>query len=264
MNSFEQSFFFVKQMIKKRKMKLNNITVLITGGSSGIGLQLAKVLLRQSCKVLICGRSQAKLEQAESSVKGLNTFQCDLALESERVRLFRWVSENHPECSILINNAAIVHRTSFADDDAMTARAELEIQTNLMAPISLSKLFLPLLAGNKSAAIINITTGLVYAPKYAYPVYSASKSGLHIFTQVLRKQLQEKNIKIIEVLLPVVDTPWHNGTVPASAISAEEAVKEMVLKIEKGESEIQIGKVRLLYYLSRLSPGLARKIINRL
>ncbi|WPP52408.1 SDR family oxidoreductase [Catalinimonas niigatensis] len=244
-------------------MKLKDNTILITGGSSGIGLELAKVLTSKGNRVLICGRSAAKLKQAREAIPEVEIFACDLSKQSERLELYKRVAENYPECNVLINNAAVVSRTDFRTDEAMIEKAEAEIQTNFMAPIALSKLFLPLLEKNANPAIINITTGLVYAPKASYPIYNATKAALHSFSQVLRHQLQENPVKIIEVLMTVVDTPWHGGEVPKMAISPQEAVKEMLRKLEKGQQEIRIAKVGMLYLLSRILPRLAFKLINR-
>lgn len=248
-------------------MKLHDNTILITGGSSGIGLELAKVLTSKGNRVLICGRSRSKLEkarlEAQQDIPKLEIFVCDLALHSERQELYKRVAENYPECNMLINNAAIVHRTDFRKDEAMVEKAEAEIQTNLMAPIALTKLFLPLIEKNANPAIINMTTGLVYAPKATYPIYNATKAALHSFSQVLRYQLRESPVKIIEVLMTVVDTPWHEGNAPDMAISPQEAVAEMLSKMEKGQQEIKVAKVGMLNLLSRISPALAFKLINR-
>ncbi|WKN30105.1 SDR family NAD(P)-dependent oxidoreductase [Porifericola rhodea] len=244
-------------------MRLTKNTILITGGSSGIGLELCRVLIAKGNQVLICGRSEEKLAQARVSYPAVQTFCCDLSQQLGREKLFAWVAAHFPACNVLINNAAIVHRTDFYTDPDMIAKAEREIQTNLMAPIALTKLFMPLLEKNANAAIINISSGLVYAPKAIYPIYNATKAALHALSQVLRHQLQARPVRLIEVMMTVVDTPWHKGKAPAMAISAEKAVYETLKKIEKGQEEIKIGQVNKLYLLSRLSPGLAFRLINR-
>ncbi|AGA78316.1 SDR family oxidoreductase [Echinicola vietnamensis] len=243
-------------------MKLQNQTILITGGSSGIGLELTRRLAKEN-QVLICGRSMEKLAAAERQVPGVHAFSCDLSQVADRQQLFEWVRDRHPDCNVLINNAALVHRTSFQDDPAMIPKMRLEVETNLMAPMEISKLFLPLLESKRNAQLINITSGLVYAPKGAYPIYNATKAALHSFTQTLRLQLRNSSIRIREVLLPVVDTPWHQGEVPKMAISAEDAVTRMLKGLETSREEIRIGKVKLLYVIFRLSPKLASAIINQ-
>lgn len=240
---------------------LKGNTILITGGSSGVGLELAARLSRTDNQVLICGRSAEKLQAAQEQIPGLHTFCCDLALASGRLQLYNYVLEKHPQCNVLINNAAIVHRISFAGEEHAFGRAEEEFAVNLLAPIHLCKLFLPLLQQNKGH-IINISTGLIYAPRATYPFYNATKAALHAFTQVLR--IQVPSIRISEVMLPVVDTPWHGGQAPASAISAQKAVSALLRGLRSGGAEIRVGKVKLLYFISRIWPALAIRIINRL
>jgi uncharacterized oxidoreductase len=242
-------------------MKLENKTILITGGSSGIGRELAMTLARQGNTILICGRSAEKLSEVRSKQPSIHTLACDLSISDDRSRLFHWVSTNHPACSMLINNAALVHKTDFRTDPDMSSKTDLEIQTNLVAPITLIKLFLPLLERNRGA-IINITTGLIYAPRAVYPIYNATKAGLHSFTKVLRHQLTGIPVKVVEVMMPVVDTPWHKGNVPRMAIPVQQAVNEMLVKLERDEVEIHVGKVWLLYFLSRLAPAFAFQKIN--
>jgi uncharacterized oxidoreductase len=89
---------------------------------------------------------------------------------------------HHASCNVLINNAAIVNKTDFSTDDGMLEKAELEIRTNLLAPIALAKIFLPLFEKHAHSAIVNVTTGLVYAPRAVYPIYNATKAGLHSST----------------------------------------------------------------------------------
>ena len=243
-------------------MKIQDQTVLITGGSSGIGLELARQLIARN-RVIICGRSASRLNEAKEAIPELCTFSCDISKQEDRQKLVDWVIEHHPACNVLINNAAIVHRTNFHEDDAMVQKAILEISTNLVAPIALSKMLLSHLTRQPHAALINITTGLVYAPRAVYPIYNATKAALHSFTQVLRRQLQRQPIQVIEVQMPVVDTPWHQGNVPKIAISPSEAVSQMLRQLQSNKNEIRIGKAQLLYLLSRIMPGMAFRMINR-
>ncbi len=245
-------------------MKLENNTVLITGGSSGIGLELAKVLVAKNNKVLICGRNLEKLTQAKAQLPGIEFLQCDISKPDECEKLAKWVKDTYPACNILINNAAIVHFSNFYETENILEHARMEIETNLFAPIALSKFFIPIIEKNRFAHIINITTGLVYSPKAEYPFYNATKAALHSFTQVLRKQLSGKSIKITEVMFPAVDTPWHKGNPPKIAISTQLATEEMLKGLEKDKDEIRIAGVKLLYAVSRIAPKFAFKKINSL
>jgi uncharacterized oxidoreductase len=245
-------------------MRLHHQTVLITGGSSGIGFALAKKLTDTENTVLICGRSASKLKDAAAAIPGVHTFQCDISNGEDRMRLWEWITTHHSSCSVLINNAAIVHRTNFYADSEMIQKTVYEVDTNLVAPIALTKMLLPLFATRKYAAVINITTGLIYAPRAVYPIYNATKAALHSFTQVLRHQIKDLPVDVIEVMMPVVATPWHKGDVPKIAISAEQAVNEMFTKMERGLTEIRVAKTQLLYILSRIAPAFAFKKINQI
>lgn len=243
-------------------MRREGNTIFITGGSSGLGFELAKRFAKSN-QVIICGRSADKLAKAKRKVPLLHTIQADISQLEECRRVYEWIAREFPGCNALINNAAFANNTIFAEDPDMISKTNLEIQTNLMAPIWMSRLFLPLLQANNHPEIVNVTTGLVYAPRKTYPIYNATKSGLHAFTQTLRMQLQDSPIKVREILYPVVDTPWHKGAVPKMAISSERAVDEAIAGLLMDKSEIKVGKVKLLSGISRLSPALAIKLINR-
>jgi len=244
-------------------MKLTGNTIVVTGGSSGIGLELSRVLSENN-QVIICGRSAEKLEKAQKLIPSLQVIQCDLSQSTERKRFVKLIEEKYPECNILVNNAAVVHKTNFFSDRDMLSKAELEMNTNYAAPVELTRLFFPLLnRKEKKSKIIFITTGLVYSPKFAYPLYSSTKAGLHSFIQTLRAQMQEYPIEVYEVLMPPVDTPFHQGKAPDRAISPRMAVSEMLKKIEKEKKEIRVGVVKMLYFISRIAPLLASRIVNK-
>lgn len=242
---------------------LTENTIVITGGSSGVGFALAQKLVEQNNTVIICGRSERKLINAKNIIPNLVIYPCDIADAEACEAFYDWVEKHYPACNILINNAAIAYTTNFLEDPEAIEKANEEFQINILAPIRLTKLFSALLLKNKHPKLINISTGLVYAPKASYPFYNATKAALHAFTQTLSMQAVTSKLKIIEALLPVVDTPWHKGPVPTSAISSEQAAQEILDGIAKGKNEIRVSKVELLYWIARIAPKLAVKIINR-
>ncbi len=245
-------------------MKLKNNTVLITGGSSGIGFELSKVLIQKGNKVIICGKSEEKLRAARKLEPKLITYQCDLSDSIECTDFARKITADHPDLNILINNAAIVNKIDFIDDENAMELAENEYRTNLIAPIRLTRLLYKTMSTNNAPAIINITTGLIFAPRVIYPFYNSSKSALHSFTQTLRIRLQNEKTKVVEVMFPAVDTPWHQGTPPKIAISVDAAVLEMINGLEKGKVEIKVGGAKILSLISRLAPGFALKKVNEI
>ncbi len=245
-------------------MKLENNTVLITGGSSGIGFELAKVLINKGNTVIICGKSVEKLEAAKKLLPQLITYQSDISDAEECKAFAKQVTMKHPDLNVLVNNAAIVNRIDFIENENAIALAATEYQTNLLGPVRLIKLLYPAINGNPSPAIVNITTGLIYAPRVIYPFYNSSKSALHSFTQTLRIRLKNEKTKVVEVMFPAVDTPWHQGTPPKIAISAKAAVKEMIIGLEKGKPEIMVGGAKILHLISRLAPAFALKKVNEI
>jgi uncharacterized oxidoreductase len=245
-------------------MKLYKNTVLITGGSSGIGLELSKVLIQKGNKVIICGKSNEKLVVANKINPELITYQCDLSNKQECTDFAKKIAKNHPELNIIINNAAIVNKIDFINEETAMELAENEYQTNLIAPIRLIRLLYKILSANDSSAIINITTGLIYAPRVIYPFYNSSKSALHSFTQTLRIRLKDEKTKVYEVMFPAVDTPWHQGKPPKIAIGVEKAVAQMLTGLEKDKPEIRVGGAKMLHLISRIAPGFALKKVNEI
>ena len=245
-------------------MKLKNNTVLVTGGSSGIGLELSKVLIQKGNKVIICGKSSEKLLAAKKTIPQLITYQCDLSDRQQCVDFVVKIAKHHPDLNILINNAAIVNKIDFISDENAIELAENEYQTNLIAPIRLIKLLYPTISANDTSAIINITTGLIYTPRVIYPFYNSSKSALHSFTQTLRIRLKDEKTKVVEVMFPAVVTPWHQGTPPKIAIKVDEAVAVMLKGLENGKPEIRVGGAKILYLISRFAPAFALKKVNEI
>ncbi len=245
-------------------MKFSGNTVLITGGSSGIGLELSKQLIAKNNNVIICGRSLDKLKEAYEQHPQLEIYQCDISNNEECLKLTTWIKDRHPNLNVLINNAAIVNKILFLQEIDATALAKEEIATNFLAPLQLIQELYSTIDSNQNGKIINVTTGLIYAPRADYPFYNATKSALHSFTQVFRKQTENQSTKVIEIMFPAVKTPWHKDTPPKIAITSKEAVDLMITGIEKGKSEIRVAGVELLYKLSRIAPRFAFNKINSL
>lgn len=245
-------------------MQLTQHTIVITGGSSGIGLQLSEALIQRGNTVIICGRSKEKLSGAQRQLPSLTTYPCDLSDPAETTAFAQWLQTHYPKLNVLINNAAVAHSIDFLQTPNALSLAQQEYQTNLFAPMRLIQLLHPQLSRQHQAAILNISTGLVYAPSLKYPFYNGSKAALHAFTQTLRVHLQDTPIRVLEVFFPVVDTPWHSTPPPNMAISAQEAVKGMLRGWERGDEEIRVGQVKLLYWLARIAPKFAFRKINAL
>jgi uncharacterized oxidoreductase len=186
-------------------MDLSNNTVLITGGTSGIGLAFAEEFLKAGSKVIVCGRRGNKLHEVREKRPDVVIRNCDVAVADERRELFNWVSKNYPDVNVLINNAGVQMLADMTTEVDLT-RVHAEVETNLVAPIHLSSLFAPYFKSKSSAAIINISSGLAFVPIAFMPVYCATKAAIHSISLSLRHQLKETAVKVFEIAPPAVDT----------------------------------------------------------
>jgi len=200
-------FFKINKYLQKElHMKLSGNTVLITGGATGIGLAMAKAFLQAGSDVIICGRRQDRLLEAQTKHPALHIKKCDVSSEADQNELLEWTTANFGNLNVLVNNAGIQRDIDFTKGIAEFRSGESEIKINLEATIALSGLFIPGLKGKEGAAIINVSSGLGFMPAARMPVYCATKAGIHAFSMALRHQLIKTGIKVYEVVPPGVDT----------------------------------------------------------
>jgi uncharacterized oxidoreductase len=186
---------------------LNTDTVLITGGSDGIGLALAKRFLAKGATVIVTGRSADKLRSAAEEAPGLLTLVSDVGQPAEREKLAQHIRDNHPGINIVLNNAGIQRRVSLAADQASWQERQTEIDVLFGGPVHLNSLLVPiLLAHGKQGLIVNVTSGGAYFPQPFAPIYSASKAALHSYTVNLRFALSDTTIRVVELAPPAVKT----------------------------------------------------------
>ena len=228
-------------------MQTSGNTVLITGGATGIGLGLAKAFKDAGNEVIICGRRESRLNEAEKQVPGIHTVVCNVAMGEERTNLAEWAYKNFPEVNILINNAGVQKSINFDDPLDVNRRASEETEINFIAPVHLASLFIPLLSNKKEAAIINITSGLAFAPLAMYPVYCATKAAVHSFSLSLRHRLSGTSIKVFELAPPLVQTelkePADNGfpQMNANGIPVQTFIDEAMDAIKNNKFEHAVG-----------------------
>lgn len=187
-------------------MKLGGNTILVTGGASGIGFALAKRFVKAESQVIVCGRRVDQLDRARQECPGLHAIACDISNEAGREKLLHDVTAKFPRLNVLINNAGIQSRPPPLHQPQDWRQSKLEIATNLEAPIHLSMLFLPHLLKSQDPALVNVTSGLSFAPISFMPVYCLTKAALHSFTLSLRHQLKATPVQVIEVIPPAVNT----------------------------------------------------------
>jgi len=218
-------------------MQLSNNKILITGGTSGIGLALAERFLQLNNTVIICGRRESLLREIAAKHTSIITRTCDLSVAGEREDLFRWISEKHADLRVLINNAGIQQWMSVADDDFFE-RARAEITINVEAPLHLTHLFLGL---PSLETIINVTSGLSFVPLAKVPVYCGTKAFLHSFTLSLRHLLKDRNIEVIEMIPPALNTDLGGKGIHDFAPPVNGFIDDVFAQLEEGKSELTYG-----------------------
>lgn len=225
-------------------MNLSGNTILITGGSAGIGLAFAERFIKAGNKVIVTGRRENALHHAKEKLPSLITRVSDLNKESERAALFDWVTTNYPEVNVLVNNAGIQQRFNVLKADATNnwSYYNKEIITNLEAPLHLSMLFAPFFANKESATtIINVTSGLAFTPLAIAPIYSETKAALHSFTMSLRHQLSDTSVEVIEVAPPAVNTDLGGAGLHTHGEPLNAFADGIFDELAKGTMEIGYG-----------------------
>ncbi|WP_276353046.1 SDR family oxidoreductase [Cohnella caldifontis] len=224
-------------------MKLSGNTILITGGSTGIGLAFAERFIKAGNTVIVTGRREHVLREAKEKFPGLVTRACDLNVESERVALFDWVTANYPDVNVLVNNAGTQQRFNVLKADAKNnwGYFNQEIITNLEAPFHLSMLFAPYFAAKPKAAILNVTSGLAFTPFAIAPIYSATKAALHSFTMSLRLQLSDTSVEVIEIAPPAVNTDLGGTGLHVHGEPLDAFADGIFKGLEEGNREIGYG-----------------------
>jgi uncharacterized oxidoreductase len=236
-------------------MQVNGRTALVTGGTDGIGLEIARLLMAKGATVIVCGRRDDYLALAKA--EGMEAIKADLS-NADGCAAFVKALGGRP-LDILINNAGMGGNFGPGDplDLALTDQA---IFLNLNAPMHLIGHLLPGLLDRPEAAIVNVTSGLAIAPRSGGPVYCASKAGLRSFTQALRHNLRGTRVHVIEALPPVVETAMTAAR-QQKKMPAAECAAQIVDAIESNKSEANVGIVKLLQMVHSISPALARRIM---
>lgn len=250
------------------QMKLSGNTILITGGTSGIGLEFAKQLGNMGNIIIITGRNQTKLDQVVNAHPEFHAYRSDVTNKEDIISLYTQVTKDFPSLNVLINNAGFMKIGKFYEPNEDLSLVTEEIATNLNGPIWMAHQFIPHLKKQNEAAIINVTSLLGIVPLPLSPVYSATKAGLRSFTTSLREQLKHTKIKVFEIAPPATKTELVDIFDEESAgdfdlMKVDELIKSAVQGLKKDQFEIRPGQTNQVYYLSRLVPKAVIKILSK-
>jgi uncharacterized oxidoreductase len=218
-------------------MKLANSKILITGGASGIGLGLTERFIRENNTVIICGRRKDILKEVANKFPCVITKVCDLSIEADRIDLYNWIAENHSDLNVLVNNAGIQNWMSISDSD-FYQKANAEITTNVLAPIHLISLFTNL---KSLDTIINVTSGLAFVPLSKVPVYCATKAFFRSFTLSLRHMLKDKNIEVIEMIPPALNTHLGGKGLHDGQPAVSDFIDAVFQQMKERKTELSFG-----------------------
>ncbi|MBN1467684.1 MAG: SDR family NAD(P)-dependent oxidoreductase [Fusobacteriaceae bacterium] len=249
-------------------MNINSNTILITGGTSGIGLELASKLISLGNTVIVTGRDQKKLDEVKNRFSSINIFKCDVSKQEEIENFYEEVIKQFPNLNFLINNAGIVQELDFKNNKIDLNKINSEIAINLTGSIQMASLFSKHLQRKKTSAILNVSSALAFVPVAMTPVYSATKAAIHSFSQSLRIQLKETNVKVFEVAPPVIKTPLMDrlgydhvkGSKPMEAL---ELVEVIIKNLKDDNFEILPGQSKILKLISRIAPNFIVNNLNK-
>jgi len=242
-------------------MELYNSTVLITGGTSGIGLELVKQLTEYGAYIIITGRDLHKLTETQKHFPKIHVFQSDVSSPENIRQLYNDVTRQFPDLNILINNAGEMRLLDLQDTGKSLENMTREIEINLSGTIQMVHQFLPHLANKKSAAIVNVSSGIAFMPFSVAPVYSASKAGVRAYTQALRLQLKGTAVKVFEMIPPGVKTnlqkDWVLPTDSNSSLTmdVDKMVSVAIKGLLKDSPEFKPFLISIIKWASRIVPG---------
>lgn len=245
-------------------MKTTGNTILITGGSAGIGLEIARKFVALGNKVIITGRDEARLSKAAAELGNVIAIPFDVSKSSNVAALTDLIKNEYPDLNVVINNAgrAVVHNLAEAKNSFEIA--EDEMHTNYLSVIRLNEKLLPILKEQKEAAIVNVSSIAAFVPGHYLPTYAASKAALHSYSLTLRLSLRETAIKVFELMPPLVNTDFSAEIGGANGIAPSVLAEDLADAMANNRFEIRTGQTEDLYRLSLADPEQALLVMNGL
>jgi uncharacterized oxidoreductase len=218
-------------------MKMTGNTILLTGGTSGIGRALAEAFHDRGNRVVVTGRRLALLDEITAARPGLVGMQLDLDDPTSLLRLAGDMRERFPELNVLVANAGISRTEDVVADGWDASEAESIVRTNIMGVLHVAAALLPVLKTRPDATILATSSALAFVPRADFPTYCASKAFLHSWLISLRHQLRRIPVEVLELSPPYVQTEL-TGALQASdprAMPLGAYVDEVMRMLEQGD-----------------------------
>lgn len=225
-------------------MDLTHRTALIVGGTSGIGLGLARRLAQAGSTVVVGGRRAAPVD-------GLETVQVDVTDEASVRRARDAVLAAHPDLDLVVTMSGVMLVEDLRDP-AHFAAAETTVATNLLGTIRVLDAFTPHLIGRGAGGIVTVSSGIAFLPFPPMPTYAASKAGVHAYTEALRAQLAGTGVGVTELVPPAVATAGQEEVNPA-ALPLDEFLDEVLglLALDPTPDEVLVRGVLMHRWAER-------------
>ena len=235
-------------------MQTSGNTILITGGGSGIGRELAHKWHDLGNTVIVAGRTRASLDETAAGHDNIHTMIVDVGDAEDIARFAKKVVEVHPAINVLVNNAGIMRFEDITEEREL-GDAEATIATNLLGPIRLIDGLIEHLKAQENAAIINVTSGLAFVPMPRTATYSATKAAMHSYTVSLRAKLEGK-VEVIELAPPAVQTELTPGqSTRAGYMPLDEFIEETMLGFTAEETPQEVLTQNVLFLRNAEAEG---------
>ncbi len=249
-------------------MKLSGNTILITGGSSGIGFEMAKEFLSAKNKVIITGRNMERLQKTKEKLGDITVIQSDVSNSDSVKKLYEQVSKDFPDLNVLINNAGVMFTINLQDHKLSADELTKELDINVKGTIWMNDAFLPLLKKNENSATVTVSSGLAFVPLPISPVYCSTKAALHSYTLSLRAQLRNTHVNVFELAPPATETELladfnKEDMEGISTMTVQAMVADFLKGFSKNKYEICPGQSSQLKFMSRFFPGFILKQMSK-
>lgn len=270
---------FMRQQEQSNPISLRNKVVVITGASSGIGRASAKIFAAQGAYTVLVARRANVLAEVQSELQEqfktqVITVAGDVTVQEDINNIVTTTLDKFGRIDVLVNNAGIVKGGYLEEKDFDTWQSIIE--TNLSAVVRMTQAVLPLMKAQHSGHIVNVSSVVSFAGTPGQSVYVATKSGMNGFSEALRREVYNDNIKVSIVMPGYTDTPMNEGQLEKltedettgsflHVESADYVASNIVAAVRYNKAQVILGglQMKAINFLYRLSPSIVDLIYTR-